>query len=143
MRDIFFTFECPATQETQEEEEMTIIVLVREQRRQRVREGRRLARNKLLIERYIWEKEEEEERPGPDAISDRFSRRTSLSDSTITDSELPTEGSEAATADTISEPHSLELQDRPHYRYSYTPWHYFGILIKLCLCEKFIGTFRK
>lgn len=121
---------------------MTIILLVREQRRQRAREGRHLARNKLLIERYIWEKEEEEERPGPDAISGRFSRRTSLNDSTITDSELPTEGSDAATADTISEPHSLELLDGPHYRYSSTPWHYFDILIKLCFCETFNGTFK-
>lgn len=127
MRRIHFLSNlCSATQEstTQEEEEaVTIILLVQEQRRKRVREGRRLARSKIPLECYIWEREEEEEKLGPDAVSGRFSRCTSLSNSTLTDSERPPVGSEANTADTLSEPHSPDLQNRSHYRYSYTGWH--------------------
>ncbi|KAF4082340.1 hypothetical protein AMELA_G00150710 [Ameiurus melas] len=96
----------------QEEEGATVILLIQEQRRQQVREGRRLARNKIPLERHIWEREEDEERGGANAISDRFSRCTSLSNSTLTDSEHPPESSEADTADATSEPHSPELQNR-------------------------------
>ncbi|KAB5543313.1 hypothetical protein PHYPO_G00077610 [Pangasianodon hypophthalmus] len=108
-----------STQATQassmQEEGVTMILLIQEQRRQRAQEGRRLARSKIPLERHIWEREEEEERAGADAISDRFSRCTSLSTSTLTDSERPPVGSEADTADTISEPHSPELQNKPHH----------------------------
>lgn len=112
---------CAATQagSTQEEKEgATVILLIREQRRQRVREGRRLARSKIPPERHIWEREEDEERGGANAISDRFSRCASLSNSTLTDSERPPVSSEADTADTISEPRSPELHNRSHPRYS-------------------------
>lgn len=124
----------PATQasNTQEEEEgVTMILLIQEQRRQRVREDRRLGRSKIPLERHIWEREEEEERAGADAASGRFSRCTSLSNSTLTDSEHPPVGSEA---DTMSEPHSPELQDRPHHRCSYTCCHCFYILAEF-LCK--------
>lgn len=97
-----------------------MILLIQEQRRQRVQAGRHLARLKIPLERYIWEREEEEERTGANGISGRFSRCTSLSNSTLTDSERPSVDSEADTADTISEPHSQELQNRTHHRYSYT-----------------------
>lgn len=103
-----------------EEEGVSMILLIQEQRKQRVREGRHLARRKIPIERYIWEREEEEERAAADAISGRFSRCTSLSSSILTDSECPQVGSEADTADTVSEPHSPELQNRAHHRYCYT-----------------------
>lgn len=101
-----------------EVERATMISLIQEQRRQRVREVRRLAKSKIPLEWYIWEREEEEDRTGANAISDRFSWCTSLSNSTLTDSEHPLVGSEADTADTISEPHSPELQE--HHRYCYT-----------------------
>lgn len=100
-----------------------MIALIQEQRRQRVREGRHLAKSKISLEQHIWEREEEEDRAGANAISDRFSQCTSLSNSTLTDSERPLVGSEADTADTISEPYSLELQNRPHHRYAYTQYH--------------------
>ncbi|XP_053501766.1 ciliogenesis and planar polarity effector 1 isoform X4 [Ictalurus furcatus] len=100
---------------TQEEKEgATMILMIQEQRRQRVREGRRLARSKIPLERHIWEREEDEERGGANAISDRFSRCASLSNSTLTDSERPPVSSEADTADTISEPRSPELHNRSH-----------------------------
>lgn len=95
-----------------------MFLLIQKQRRQRVQEVRHLTKRKIPLERHIWEREEEEERTGVNAISDRFSRCTSLSNSTLTDSEHHPVGSEPDTADTISEPHSPELQDRPHHRYS-------------------------
>ncbi|KAF7700988.1 ciliogenesis and planar polarity effector 1 isoform X2 [Silurus meridionalis] len=100
-----------ASEMHEEEEEVTLILLIQKQRRQRVREGRRLAKSKILLERHVWEVEEEEEKAGASAISDRLSQCTNLSNSTLTDSECPPVVSEA---DTISEPHSPELQNRPH-----------------------------
>lgn len=129
---------CPAKQTsgTQDAEERATIPLIQEQLKQRVREVRRLAKSKIALERHIWEREEEEDRTGANTISDRFSRCTSLSNSTLTDSERPPVGSEADTADSISEPHSPELQYRPHHRYYYTRCDYFYILIVLSLYEK-------
>ncbi|XP_058267346.1 ciliogenesis and planar polarity effector 1 isoform X3 [Hemibagrus wyckioides] len=100
-----------ASEMQDEAERATMISLIQEQRRQRVREVRRLAKSKIPLEWHIWEREEEEDRTGANAISDRFSWCTSLSNSTLTDSEHPLVGSEADTADTISEPHSSELQE--------------------------------
>ncbi|KAK3549848.1 hypothetical protein QTP86_015286, partial [Hemibagrus guttatus] len=112
----FATTQATQASGTQDEvERATMISLIQEQRRQRVREVRRLAKGKIPLEWHIWEREEEEDRTGANAISDRFSRCTSLSNSTLTDSERPPVGSEADIADTISEPHSPELQDRPHH----------------------------
>lgn len=126
---------CPDTQASrmqEEEEGVTLFLLIQEQRRQRVREGRRLAKSKIPLERHIWEREEEDDGAGASAISDRLSQCTSLSNSTLTDSERPPVVSEADIADTIlSEPHSPELQNGPHHRYTYTRCHYFYIL-----CEK-------
>lgn len=97
-----------------------MILLIEEQRRQRVREGRRLVRSKFSLDRHIWERAEEEETGGADATSGRFSQCPSLSNSTLTDSERPPGGSEPDAADTVSEPHSPEVQNKPHQRYSYS-----------------------
>ncbi|XP_026995153.2 ciliogenesis and planar polarity effector 1 isoform X2 [Tachysurus fulvidraco] len=107
--------EAKQTSSTQDAEERAMISLIQKQRRQRVREVRRLAKSKIALEHHIWEREEEEDRTGANTISDRFSGCTSLSNSTLTDSERPPVGSEADTADSISEPHSPELQYRPHH----------------------------
>ncbi|KAF5893905.1 ciliogenesis and planar polarity effector 1, partial [Clarias magur] len=101
---------------TQEKEEgVTMALLIQEQRRQRVRQGRRLARSKMAPELYLWEREEEDERFGAKALFDRFSLCSSPSNSALADLEQPPVDSEADTADTLSEPHSPKLRDRPDY----------------------------
>ncbi|XP_060764829.1 ciliogenesis and planar polarity effector 1 isoform X4 [Neoarius graeffei] len=110
------TQDTQASRMQEEEEGVTLFLLIQEQRRQRVREGRRLAKSKIPLERHIWEREEEDDGAGASAISDRLSQCTSLSNSTLTDSERPPVVSEADIADAIlSEPHSPELQNGPHH----------------------------
>ncbi|XP_072514569.1 ciliogenesis and planar polarity effector 1 isoform X3 [Salminus brasiliensis] len=99
----------------EEEEGETMMLLIQDQRRQRCREERRLAKNLAPLERHLWEREEGDEKGKTATILSRFSLGTSLSNSTLTDCERPLVGSEEDTADTLSEPLSPDLQARPLY----------------------------
>ncbi|XP_076876883.1 ciliogenesis and planar polarity effector 1 isoform X2 [Brachyhypopomus gauderio] len=100
----------PRGMEREEEEGETMMVLIQDQRRKRVREERRLARSLAPVERHLWEREEEEERGGAAAVLNRFSLGSSLSTSTLTDGQRPLAVNEGDTADTLSEPRSPDPQ---------------------------------
>ncbi|KAL7848306.1 hypothetical protein AOLI_G00230240 [Acnodon oligacanthus] len=99
----------------EEEDRETMMLLIQDQRRQRCREERHLAKILAPLEQHLWEREEEEERGGAATILSRFSLGTSLSNSTLTDCERPLVGSEGDTADTLSEPLSPDLRARSPY----------------------------
>ncbi|XP_035391703.1 ciliogenesis and planar polarity effector 1 [Electrophorus electricus] len=100
----------------EEEEGETMMVLIQDQRRQRLREERRLARSLAPLERHLWETEEEDTRGDPAAILNRFSLGSSLSASTLTDGERPLVVSEGDITDTPSESRSPDPQSRPHHK---------------------------